>query len=463
MLNAPVYFNQPLWNNPGWSYTPSYSLGLGYGYGGYGSGGLFGSMFYGPGYNNYYYGNYYNPWYTGGYGGFGLGFGLGYPFFGYGLGLGLFGGYGYGGYYPWWYNHRGYHNNLWNHYCWLNRNNPNWANHVRANGFAQATGLAARPPVTAAHTAARTMANKPLAITPRGGAVAGVGNAVNSAVRSAAVRTAPQPLIQPSHQVAKSLQTAHANLHPGGTHALSTGASGGLNRGANGGVSPRLGGIGSSPTGALSARTGDSDRAARSCGHSARHPPTVHGTNLSGLGGQPTIHPGGIGGIQGIDRMGGITNMPNHTAPTIRYGSAQGAFPGSPSVIGSGHGGIPSTSMYHPSMMPSYSPGYGSGRGIMISPSGGARFGGGGFGGYSGGHMGSFGGGHMGGGPHGRRRPHGWRRSRRRRSWRRPPVKEFPTSRPSNSAKQRTPAHSSRGSLLSQFQRTPPNHLIGSS
>ena len=77
--------------------------------------------------------------------------------------------------------------------------------------------------------------------------------------------------------------------------------------------------------------------------------------------------------------MGGITNMPNHAAPTIRYGSAQGAFPGSPSVIGSGHGGIPSTSMYHPSMMPSYSPSYGGGRGIMISPSGGARFGGGGF------------------------------------------------------------------------------------
>ena len=272
LLNAPVYFNQPLWNNPGWSYTPSYSLGLGYGYGGYGSGGLFGSMFYGPGYNNYYYGNYYNPWYTGGYGGFGLGFGLGYPFFGYGLGLGLFGGYGYGGYYPWWYNHRGYHNNLWNHYCWLNRNNPNWANHVRANGLRRRPDWP-RPPVTAAHTAARTMANKPLAITPRGGAVAGVGNAVNRAVRSAAMRTAPQPLIQPSHQVAKSLQTAHANLHPGGTHALSTGANGGLNHGANGGVSPRLGGIGSSPTGALRGRgTGDSDRAARSCGHRARHP-----------------------------------------------------------------------------------------------------------------------------------------------------------------------------------------------
>lgn len=104
ILYAPVTFTQPLWQNPGWAYTPQYALGLGYG-SGWGMGGLFGSLYLGPGYNNYYYGNYYG----------GLGFG----------GLG-YGGLGFG-YLPWWYSGRGYYNPLWNHYNWLNRGNPGWA------------------------------------------------------------------------------------------------------------------------------------------------------------------------------------------------------------------------------------------------------------------------------------------------------------------------------------------------
>ena len=141
LLNAPVYFTEPLWQTPGWAYRPRFAFGLGYGLGRLGfTGSFFNSLYYGPGFNNYYYGNYYNPWFTGGWGG------LGHPFwgpaFGFGFGFG-FGWGGWGGYFPWWGTCKGFCNPLWNHYCHLNKGNPNWANQVRAAGVARSVGATA--------------------------------------------------------------------------------------------------------------------------------------------------------------------------------------------------------------------------------------------------------------------------------------------------------------------------------
>jgi hypothetical protein len=182
VLYAPVTFAQPYWRTPGWAYTPQYALGLGYG-SGWGGGGLFGSLFIGPGYNNFYYGNYYNPWYWGG-----LGFG------GFGFG---WGGYGY---FPWWYTGRGYYNPLWHHYRWLNRGNQGWAagarnwNHNGSWGISPYRGNSGR-------------------------AFAAVGGSGTGAVH-------PGGIVQPANQVVRAQQLArpissfsHTAMYPGYTHS----------------------------------------------------------------------------------------------------------------------------------------------------------------------------------------------------------------------------------------------------
>jgi hypothetical protein len=64
LLFAPVCFNQPFWNTPGWCYRPHYCLNWG---------GVLASLFVRPGCGHYYFGNYYGthygslgfrPWYA---------------------------------------------------------------------------------------------------------------------------------------------------------------------------------------------------------------------------------------------------------------------------------------------------------------------------------------------------------------------------------------------------------------
>jgi hypothetical protein len=86
-LFAPVYFNQPLWNNPAWFYQPNYCVNFG---------GLLTSLFVRPSYCHYYFGDYYGPNYAR------LGF---TPWFKYGR-------YGY--------------DPLFAYYRWVNRRNPGW-------------------------------------------------------------------------------------------------------------------------------------------------------------------------------------------------------------------------------------------------------------------------------------------------------------------------------------------------
>ena len=54
LATPPVYFNQPLWNNPDWSYQPSYAINP--------NAFLDSAFTFGPG---FYFGNYYNPRYRG--------------------------------------------------------------------------------------------------------------------------------------------------------------------------------------------------------------------------------------------------------------------------------------------------------------------------------------------------------------------------------------------------------------
>ncbi|MFO0823431.1 MAG: hypothetical protein U0792_10000 [Gemmataceae bacterium] len=131
-LNAPVQFSQPLWNNPGWSYCPQYALGLGYG-NGWGSGGLFTSLFIGPdattsttattagvGWGGRWLARYrLRAWFPG------RSWGLG----------------GWGGYRPWYCGGRGFYNLTWSHYCYLNRNNPNYVKHVGNTAAGRALGV----------------------------------------------------------------------------------------------------------------------------------------------------------------------------------------------------------------------------------------------------------------------------------------------------------------------------------
>lgn len=124
LLNAPVYIDQQFIQNPNWSFTPQYVIGAG-DTSGWGTGGLFESMYIGPNYNNYYYGNYGDPF---GFGGLGFGQGSGEPLFGY------------GGFYPWWGMPGGFYNPLWNHYNWLNRNNAGWGGNGRGGRNGQRGG-----------------------------------------------------------------------------------------------------------------------------------------------------------------------------------------------------------------------------------------------------------------------------------------------------------------------------------
>jgi hypothetical protein len=116
LVFAPVYFNQPLWNQPGWAYRPSYVVNWG---------ALTGSLFYRPGGAQFYFGNYYGPRYAG----------LGYR--------------------PW-FNGYNRFDGIFNYQRWQNRHNANWfANDQQAyrdhhDGRRAGTGT---PMITSVHRA----------------------------------------------------------------------------------------------------------------------------------------------------------------------------------------------------------------------------------------------------------------------------------------------------------------------
>jgi len=416
LLYAPVYFTDPLWNTPGWYYRPRFAFNLGYGVG-WGTGTFFGSLFYGPGYNNFYYGNYYNPWYTGGW------YGAPYwsPLFSIGFGFGS-AWWGWGGYYPWWGHHHGYYNHLWNHYCWLNKGNPNWAGHVQAAGFARAAGATPRPQTFAGGATGP----RPVRVSPSGG----VSGAAQTAARAAASTTASRPLIQPANQVAQSLGTARAARNADGGVSAGGPKAGGTNAG---GV-PRVGG----GTGGMAGRSLEGAPM-----HAGSLPITPSGGRAAGnpslgiVGRDPTGPRAGGGpdpsgptiryGSGAVDRSPGLPirpdgsaagraspeNLPNISGPTIRSGD----FPGSASrgqpVFGGNTGGRPLPPQLSPSGVPQMrplSPGFpsrpsgpsmrpsgnfGGGRSIQMSPSGGRV--GGSMGGMGGARPGGGGGGGRGG------------------------------------------------------------------
>jgi hypothetical protein len=117
LLFAPVSFNQPLWENPGWAYRPNCVFGVG---------GLLSALFCCPDRCSYYYGDYFSPAYAG------LGF---QPWCGYG-----WHGYGY--------------DPLFNHYGWANRFNPGWHSGLRGDFLARRNGLLPTPAGTLARQAA---------------------------------------------------------------------------------------------------------------------------------------------------------------------------------------------------------------------------------------------------------------------------------------------------------------------
>ncbi|HQR08475.1 MAG TPA: YXWGXW repeat-containing protein [Gemmatales bacterium] len=98
LLYAPVYFTEPLWLNAGWRFCPSFGVSIGFGGGwGWGWGGFYDSLFIGPGCGSFWFGGFWGPTCWG------------------------------AGFRPWcWGGGNGFHNHCYNHYNWLNRNNPNW-------------------------------------------------------------------------------------------------------------------------------------------------------------------------------------------------------------------------------------------------------------------------------------------------------------------------------------------------
>lgn len=107
LLFAPVFFTRPLWLTPGWAYQPCFGINIGFGGGwGWGWGGFYDNLYIGPGCGSFWFGN------CGGWRGWGAGFR------------------------PWcWNGNRGFANPVYNHYCWLNRQNPGWKSNLQ-QGYA---------------------------------------------------------------------------------------------------------------------------------------------------------------------------------------------------------------------------------------------------------------------------------------------------------------------------------------
>lgn len=117
LLYAPVYFTEPLWLNPGWRFCPTFGINIGFGGGwGCGWGGFYNNLFIGPGYGSFWFGNFGGPLWWG------------------------------SGFRPWcWGGGRGFYNNCFRQYCWLNRGNPGWRNNIQQNFAARSLGVIPGP------------------------------------------------------------------------------------------------------------------------------------------------------------------------------------------------------------------------------------------------------------------------------------------------------------------------------
>jgi hypothetical protein len=111
LLFAPVCFNSPVWQTPGWSYTPNYCVDYS---------GLIDSLFCRSGYPCYYFGNYYTP------GCYDRGFR------------------------PWWLNGARHHDPLFAHAFWEHRHDPGWYHGLRDTYLGRLRGTAVRPPLNLA-------------------------------------------------------------------------------------------------------------------------------------------------------------------------------------------------------------------------------------------------------------------------------------------------------------------------
>jgi hypothetical protein len=215
LLYAPVYIQNEYYQNPGWSFTPQYGIGMGDS-NGWGNGPLFGSMYMGPNYNNYYYGNGgYGPGNGyGGYGGYGDPYGLGGLGFGTGFGDPLF---GYGGFVPWWFAGPGFFNPLWNHYNWLNRGDRGWGENARGrgrNGSGRGVGTGRGEVGRGLNGAIGRGTTSPRPVTSAAGAA---GLAAQTATRNALSARSAQ-VVQPANQVlaSQAFRAVSPTLRSGG-------------------------------------------------------------------------------------------------------------------------------------------------------------------------------------------------------------------------------------------------------
>lgn len=184
VMFAPVYFNQPLWNNSNWAYQPSYVLS---------PGNFLDSAFTnGPG---FYFGNYYGP------------------------------GYGRAGFNPW-YAGRGRYDPTFAYNGWKN---PGWLAGVQGTYAARGAGRLAGPPISFAQQGGVNF------VTPLG--QAGGLSLVNT---SAAQRSLQRTGIQQTRQLAVTRQQFEASRgNQPSALRMTAGSSPGGMRISNGPVTPR--------------------------------------------------------------------------------------------------------------------------------------------------------------------------------------------------------------------------------
>lgn len=203
VLYTPIIFTRPLWLTSGWCWRPRLALSLGLGWG-WGYGGLFSSLYIGPGWY-YYYGAWGNPlgyawwWYPTIYWPplWNVGLGIGWWYTGWGCWPSY--------YYPWWCRRPGFWNPLWHHYCWLNRGLPNWRQQVQTAALISSLGGPNR--AVSAVTGLVTAGGQPAAVN-RSSLIGGTPRIAQAALTAVARQAAQQnlQLIQPAERVLRTLQ-----------------------------------------------------------------------------------------------------------------------------------------------------------------------------------------------------------------------------------------------------------------
>lgn len=197
LLYAPVYFTRPLWLTAGWRFCPSFGISVGFGGGwAWGYGGFYDSLFWGPGYCSFWFGNYYGPGYWG------------------------------CGFRPWcWNGGAGHCNPVYNHYCWANRNNPNWNQHMQQHYAAHNMGAMPGPgrningnsAAVAGNVSARTLNSATAMANRLGGEKAGQqfvdrvsrGQSIQQ-VNNALKQSGSSNVVQPANQVLKNQSIAQS-------------------------------------------------------------------------------------------------------------------------------------------------------------------------------------------------------------------------------------------------------------